>query len=140
MEEGAEIAVTVVGVFETTEVGEGPFLLLRDAGQRVFPIVIGPWEALAIQVVLHQSPVPRPLTHDLIQTLLERLDARLERIVIDDLSHDTFYARLELRSHGASLSVDARPSDAVALALRMNAPIYATEAVIARAGIPHDAD
>ncbi|KPJ62881.1 hypothetical protein AMK68_04385 [candidate division KD3-62 bacterium DG_56] len=125
-----ERPVQVVGVYEVQEGGQNALVLLRDDVKRSFPISIGPCEAFAILSVFSDQQPPRPLTHDLMSSLLERADARLERIVIDDLANDIFYARLTLVADGETVTVDARPSDAIALALRTGAPIYATEAVI----------
>ena len=103
-------------------------LLLRDGRGRLLPIHIGMCEAAAIWVCLAPSELAapylrRPWSHDLIQALLERLDAHLERVVIDGFANDTYYATLHLRHHGQELVVDARPSDAIALLLRMSGPV-----------------
>ena len=125
--------VTVVGVYELEQSGSGSFVLLRDQQDRAFVIGVGPCEAFAILSVLSNQKFHRPLSHDLMQQVIEHLGGRLEKIVIDDLSNDVFYSRLTLSSNGDQLSVDARPSDAIALALRSGVPIYATEAVISEA-------
>jgi len=126
-----ELPVQVVGVYEVQEGGQNALVLLRDDVKRSFPISIGPCEAFAILSVFSDDKPSRPLTHDLMSSVLERVDARVERIVIDDLANDIFYARLTLVADGDPVTIDARPSDAIALALRTGSPIYATEEVIA---------
>jgi hypothetical protein len=107
---------------------------LRDDQWRPLLIAIGACEAAAIYRKLAppgavKEPL-RPMTHDLLNTLLGRLDASLQRVVIDDLWRQTYYAKLHVISDGQTLAIDARPSDAIALALRAGAPIYATEEVM----------
>jgi bifunctional DNase/RNase len=126
-----ERLVQVVGVYELQEGGQQAFVLLRDEQNRSFPISVGPCEAFAIMAHFSGQKPTRPLTHDLMRSILDRVDATVERIVIDDLANDIFYARLALVVDGQQLEVDARPSDAIALALRLGAPVYATEEVIA---------
>jgi bifunctional DNase/RNase len=114
-------------------------LLLRDERRRHLPIWIGPCEAAAIWVKLaapqSDSFVRRPMTHDLCTTIIERLGGRIERIVIDDFSNDTYYAKIHLALHGEALTVDSRPSDAVALALRSGAPVWVRDDVMAAGNI-----
>lgn len=109
-------------------------LLLRDEQGRLLPIRIGVCEAAAIWVRLApEKAAPflrRPWSHDLIHAMLDRLGAELNRVVIDDFNKDTFYATLHLRQHGKELVVDARPSDAIALLLRMNAPLLVNSEVM----------
>ena len=133
MGEDQQRLVKVVGVYELEESSSGSFVMLRDQENRAFVIGLGPCEAFAILSILNGQKFHRPLSHDLMQAVIEKLDARLEKIVIDDLSNDIFYSRLNLSSNGDHLSLDARPSDAIALALRSGAPIYATESVISEA-------
>jgi bifunctional DNase/RNase len=102
------------------------------ADKRLLPIWIDVNEARAIALELEQIKAPRPLTHDLMRNILTRLGASLERAVITDLRNNTYYAILYLRLKGQELQVDARPSDAMALALRMNAPIFVSSQVFAR--------
>ncbi|MBC7327472.1 bifunctional nuclease family protein [bacterium] len=128
-----EVPVTVVGVYEDRE--GRTFVVLRDSAGRNLPIVIGPFEALAISLALYPERVlvPRPLTHDLMKNIIEKLRVRVEKIVVDDLFHDTYYAKIYLIMDDESIFVDSRPSDAIALALRVNAPIYVLERVFLEA-------
>ena len=108
-----------------------PVVILRDLeGKRYLPILIGPFEATAIALALEGTPVPRPLSHDLMRTMLESLQARLEQIVIHDIKDSTFFAKLVVRTNGDTQEIDARPSDGIALALRMQAPIYVSDKIV----------
>ncbi|GAC1388304.1 MAG: bifunctional nuclease family protein [Vulcanimicrobiaceae bacterium] len=108
-----------------------PVVILKDLeGKRFLPILIGPFEATSIALALDGAPVPRPLSHDLMRTLLETLDAKLEQIVIHDIRESTFFAKLVVRSNGELQEIDARPSDGIALALRMHAPIFVSDKII----------
>ena len=103
-------------------------VVLREAaGERVLPIWIGPGEAMAIQRLLTEQEFPRPLTHDLIALVIEGLKARVTRVVIAELREGTFYASLLVEREASVLSVDARPSDSIAVALRTHAPIFVNE-------------
>ena len=128
-----EVLVKVVGVFED-QVGRN-FVVLRDELGRNLRIWIGPFEALAITLALYpeQVLVPRPLTHDLLKNIVEKLDVQVEKIVVDDLFHDTYYAKIYLGVAERIVFVDSRPSDAIALALRAKAPIYVLERVFLEA-------
>lgn len=109
-------------------------LLLKEVGLgRILPIWIGPWEASAIAMRLQGVTPERPLTHDLLGTVITTLGARVERIVIVSLADETFHARLILATPDARHEVDARPSDAVALAVRLDVPIFASSEVLDRA-------
>ena len=109
-------------------------LLLKEVGSgRILPIWIGPWEASAIAMRLQGVTPERPLTHDLMGTVIATLGARVERVEIVSLADETFHARLVLASLDARVEVDARPSDAVALAVRLDVPIYASSEVLDRA-------
>ncbi|MBV9269885.1 MAG: bifunctional nuclease family protein [Candidatus Eremiobacteraeota bacterium] len=108
-----------------------PVVILKDMdGKRFLPILIGPFEATAIALALEGAPVPRPLTHDLMRTLLETLDASLEQVVVHDIRESTFFAKLIVRKNGQLEEIDARPSDGIALALRMKAPIYVSDKIV----------
>lgn len=103
-------------------------VVLRELdGLRVLPIWIGPGEAMAIQRLVTQEPFPRPLTHDLIALVIEGLKAKVVRIVIADLREGTFFASIIIEREGGLLSIDARPSDSIAVALRTSAPILVNE-------------
>lgn len=111
-------------------------VILRDTGHdRYLPIWIGPWEANAIAMRLQGVTPERPMTHDLFSRTLSELGATLTRIVVSDLADDTFRARLLLQIDGRQLELDARPSDAIALAVRGGVPIFATDSVLDRAGV-----
>lgn len=110
-------------------------VILRDIeGTKALPIWIGPQEANAIVLEIEQVPTPRPMTHDLIKNILEGMNATVARVVVNDLKESTFYATLFLTVDGQEVRIDARPSDAIAVALRVQAPIYVTQDVIERAG------
>lgn len=118
-----------------------PIVLLRDATERrALPIYIGQEQAKAIIGALEGQKPPRPLTHDLMVNFLETWNVTLERIVIHSLQDNTFYAVLILRQGEVKKEIDARPSDAIALALRTNSPIWVMEEVVADASIPVDRD
>ena len=108
-----------------------PIIVLRETeGERVLPIWVGVFEANAIALQIESVQTPRPMTHDLLKSVIDELGGRLERIVVSELKDNTFYATLQLRSPGGTLTVDARPSDAIALALRSGARIFVEESVI----------
>jgi len=111
-------------------------VILREKGtNRYLPIWIGPSEADAIAVKLQNVELQRPLTHDLLQSVIGSLGASIDHIVVSGLRDDTFFANLCLTVDGEKLDVDSRPSDALALAVRAGAPIYADETVLEKAGI-----
>jgi bifunctional DNase/RNase len=111
-----------------------PIIILRDEeDKRSLPIWVGIFEANAIALELEKIPTPRPMTHDLIKNILETLEARVLKIVVTDLKENTFYAVLHLRIGNGEYTVDSRPSDAIALALRVAAPIYVDEEVVRKA-------
>lgn len=103
-------------------------VVLREReGPRVLPIWIGPGEAMAIQRLVTQEPFPRPLTHDLIALVVEGLKARVTRVIIADLKEGTFFATILIEREGGLLSIDARPSDSIAVALRTQATIFVND-------------
>jgi bifunctional DNase/RNase len=111
-----------------------PIVLLQDdEGQRVLPIWVGMFEANAIALQIENISSPRPMTHDLLRDVIENLKGEITRVVVNDLRDNTFYAQLHLLVDDAPVVVDARPSDAIALALRARAPIFAEDTVIANA-------
>jgi len=122
-----EKEVKVVGVYEHTR---GAFVLLRDARNRAMPIWIGQAEALSISIAVEAQPTPRPLTHDLVKILLDKLGATVDAVLVDDLYNNTYYAKLSLRVNGKVLDIDCRPSDAIAVALRARVPIYVADHVL----------
>jgi len=106
-------------------------VILRELdGERILPIWIGPGEAQAIRRILADESFPRPLTHDLLHLVIEGLQGKVARIVISDLKESTFYASIIIEREGPILSIDARPSDSVALALRAKAPIFVNEELL----------
>ena len=108
-----------------------PIVILRDQdGQRVLPIWVGIFEANAIALQIENIPTPRPMTHDLLRNIIQDLRATVEKIVVCDLQENTFYALIYLAVNGDTVAIDARPSDAIALALRTRAPIFVEETVI----------
>jgi bifunctional DNase/RNase len=114
-------------------------VILKEKGsERYLPIWIGPAEADAIAVKLQGVTVPRPLTHDLLQTIICTLGATVESIIVSDLKNDTFYAQIILNVSGGQNEIDSRPSDALALAVRTEVPIFVEEAVLDKAGIMLD--
>jgi bifunctional DNase/RNase len=110
-------------------------ILKEKNGPRYLPIWIGPFEAEAITVKLRSMAAPRPLTHDLIKNIIEGLGAMISYVVVNDLHDDTFYARIVIQYQGKDIDIDSRPSDAIAIALRTNAPIYVEDVVLDKAGI-----
>lgn len=110
-------------------------ILKEKMARRYLPIWIGPAEADAIAVKLQGVTVPRPLTHDLLSSVIDSLGATIDSIIVNDLKSDTFYAKIILNIDGEQIEIDSRPSDALALAVRADVPIYADEAVLDKAGI-----
>jgi uncharacterized protein len=111
-----------------------PIVILKDKeGERVLPIWVGIFEANAIALQIENIVTPRPMTHDLLRNIITDLDGRVERVVVSDLKENTFYAIVHLTVRGERIAVDARPSDAIALALRTRAPILVEESVIENA-------
>jgi uncharacterized protein len=109
-----------------------PIVVLKDiASDTVLPIWVGIFEANAIAIEIEKLAAPRPMTHDLTRNLIHYMNGRLDRVVITELRDDTFYAVLWLTQGGEPMTVDARPSDAIALALRADCPIYVAEPVLA---------
>jgi bifunctional DNase/RNase len=112
-------------------VGKQPIVLLKTVGGNKFlPIWIGHAEAAAILMKLQGNETPRPMTHDLMTRILGELSAEVTRITVTELRENTFYARITLRAQAAELEIDSRPSDALALAVRSDAPIFAADSVI----------
>ncbi len=134
-----EMVVESVRVHMRT--GRHVLLLKEVGGGRVLPVWIGPWEAQAIAMRLQGISAERPLTHDLFVATLRELGVHVERVVIVSLADETFHARLVLRTDAGEHEIDARPSDAIALAVRLECPIYAAAQVLDQAAaLPDDAD
>lgn len=114
-------------------------VILKEKGSdRYLPIWIGPAEADSIAVKLQDVAVPRPLTHDLLNLVITTLGGSVTQILVSDLMNDTFYAKITIQLNGDSFEVDSRPSDAIALAVRVKAPIYVAEEVLTQAGVALD--
>jgi bifunctional DNase/RNase len=129
-----EKEIKIVGVYEHTAIGDSSaaqtFVLVQDpAGRKVF-IFIGRNEAYSISLAMEGEMPERPMTHDLTNILIERLGAHVEKVIIDDIWHDTFYAKITLKQGDKYFQVDCRPSDAIALAIRAHAPIYMAEQLL----------
>jgi uncharacterized protein len=127
---GSLVEMRVRGVTVDPQAGSPIVLLEELRGERVIPIWVGVFEARAIAMEMEKVMPPRPMTHDLIKNLLDGLKAQVTSIVITDLKDNTFYARIVLSTAGTSLQIDARPSDAIAVALRVNAPIHVAKTVL----------
>ena len=113
-------------------------ILKEKESDRYLPIWIGPAEADAIAVRLQEVAVARPLTHDLLRSVIDSLGASVDYVIVNDLSNDTFFARIMLQIDGRVMEIDSRPSDAIALAVRVQVPIYADESVLEKAGVKLD--
>jgi len=127
---GEPIEVQVEGVFAAESRGDLQRFVLLSDGLRKVPILIGAFEAAAITMCLDGVQPDRPLTHDLMKTALEKLQSGVLKIVIDDLWSTTYYAKVFLKTAREEIIIDARPSDAIALALRFESPIYVAEGIL----------
>ena len=114
-------------------------LKVKDS-DRYLPIWIGAAEADAIAVKLQDVDVPRPLTHDLLRSVISQMGATVDQIIVSDLNNDTFFAKIVIQHNGTTLEIDARPSDAIALAVRTQAPIFVEDTVLERASVEMDAN
>ena len=125
-----QIEMTIKGLM-VDPVTNMPIVILRDeAGDRVLPIWVGVFEANAIALQIENVETPRPMTHDLLRNVITNLNGAVEKIVVSDLKKGTFYALIYVRTDDELVAVDARPSDAIALALRVSVPIYVEDDVI----------
>jgi bifunctional DNase/RNase len=116
-------------------------ILLKEIdAERILPIWIGPYEAEAIAIRLREIDVARPLTHDLLNNVIAELGGEVSHILVSGLHNDTFYARISVSVNGRQMEIDSRPSDAIALAVRVGVPIYVEEEVMEQAGIVPEAD
>jgi bifunctional DNase/RNase len=122
-------------------VGKQPIVLLKTAdGNRFLPIWIGHPEAAAILMKLQGASTPRPMTHDLVTEMLSQLDAQVVRITVTELKENTFYATITVQQDGTEIEIDSRPSDAIALAVRSDAPIFAADSVIDESAIEFEGE
>jgi len=122
-------------------VGKQPIVLLKTAdGNKFLPIWIGHSEAAAILMKLQDATTPRPMTHDLLTEMLAQLEARVIRITVTELRDSTFYASITIQQDGTEIEIDSRPSDAIALAVRADAPIFAAEDVIEESAIEFEGE
>ena len=122
-------------------VGKQPIVLLKTAeGNKFLPIWIGHPEAAAILMKLQSQAPPRPMTHDLLSDMLEQLEAQVVRITVTELRENTFYAQITVQQDGREIEVDSRPSDAIALAIRAEAPIFAADRVIEESAIEFEGE
>jgi bifunctional DNase/RNase len=122
-------------------VGKQPIVLLKTAdGNKFLPIWIGHPEAAAILMKLQGASTPRPMTHDLLADVLEQLDAEVTRITVTELRDNTFYASITVQQNGSEIEIDSRPSDAIAIAVRSDAPIFAAERVIEESAIEFEGE
>jgi uncharacterized protein len=111
-----------------------PIVILKDVNEeKALPIWVGIFEANAIALEMEKVPTPRPMTHDLIKNILDGLNAKVIKVVVNDLKDNTFYANIALSINGSEVDIDSRPSDAIALALRVKAPIFVTKKVLKEA-------
>lgn len=108
--------------------------LVEEQGERVLPIFIGMWEGMAIFRELQRTPAPRPALHDIVYNLLHGFEARIDKVVVDTVSDNTYYAQIYVTRQDTLMVADARPSDALALAVRFQAPIYVEDTVLEQAG------
>ena len=130
------VPVTVRGVyFVSTITGPQAVVFLSDNGDRMVPIYIGPAEAISIDTALRKETTPRPMTHDLIKTIMDSCGISIHKIVIDDLDEQVFYARLLLREGERDIEIDARPSDCIALAVRSSADIVIEQSILDKVSI-----
>ena len=135
------IQVDIIGLSTSPSSGGAYALVLGEVGgNRRLPIIIGAFEAQAIALELEKIQPPRPMTHDLIRSLFDALGAEVTDVVIDDLREGTFFAKIRYVADEDEATLDARPSDAVALAVRTDAPLFVAASVLDEAGIPADDD
>ena len=132
------IAVQVERVTLDTSSNRFVVILRDDENNRWLPIVVGPAEAQAIALQIEQVTPPRPMTHDLIKNVLDVLQVKIAKVVVNDLKDNTYFATIGFKKNGLSQEIDARPSDAIAIALRTNAPIFVDEKVMKKAAISEE--
>ena len=135
-----QIEMTIKGLM-VDPITNMPIIILRDKeGQKVLPIWVGIFEANAIALQIENVATPRPMTHDLLSDMLEQLEAQVVRITVTELRENTFYAQITVQQDGREIEVDSRPSDAIALAIRAEAPIFAADRVIEESAIEFEGD
>jgi bifunctional DNase/RNase len=128
-----EIEMKIKGLV-VDPVSKMPIVVLENPrDEQILPIWIGVFEANAIALTIENVPTPRPMTHDLLKNILEKLDIAIEKIVVNDVRNNTFYALIHCRYGGNPIIIDSRPSDAIALALRMSSPIFVEDEVVRKA-------
>jgi len=132
------VAVRVERVTLDTSNNRFVVILKDDIYHRWLPIVVGPAEAQAIALQLESVQPPRPMTHDLMKSMLDSMKANVMRVIVSDLKENTYYAVIDVKQNGNQSKIDARPSDAIALALRASAPIFVEEDVMQKAAITED--
>ena len=125
-----EVRVDLAKIIISEDADQQVIVLKERDGERAFPIIIGMGEAFAIDRRIKGIQTPRPLTHELLASVIEQMDGELEKVVIHDLREHTFYAKLVIRHNGMAIEVDSRPSDAVALGVGCDTPLYVAEHVI----------
>jgi len=128
------VEMKVQGMFFDSETNQSVVILKEEATGRTLPIWVGLFEANAITMGLEHTWTPRPMTHDLMKNIIEGLDANVRKIAVNDLRSNTYYAVISLDVGGRLVEIDSRPSDAIALALRVRAPIFVAEKVLDSAG------
>ena len=128
-----EIEMKIKGLI-VDPISNMPIVVLKDVNSnRILPIWIGVFEANAIALQIEKIPTPRPMTHDLIKNILNTFNIEIQKIVVNQIKDNTFYALIYCKYNDKILTIDSRPSDAIAIALRVNAPIYVTEEVMEKA-------
>lgn len=129
------LVAEVFGVFiARTEFSASPVVVLRAEDGRILPIYIGFAEAASIYSAINHLTPPRPMTHDLLVDVISKLDAKVEKVIIDDLIDNTFYARIIVKGAEKEIEIDARPSDSIAIALRVPCPIFVDPKILDEAG------
>ncbi len=137
----SKVQVEIIGISASASAGGGYALLLKEVfGPRRIPIVIGSFEAQSIAAILENIKPPRPLTHDLLRSVINELGAIVVEVFIDEIIEGTFYSKLILELSGLTIDIDSRPSDAIAVAVRTKSPIYMNSTVIDRTGFVPSSD
>ncbi|KAF5419207.1 MAG: hypothetical protein C5S49_00775 [Candidatus Methanogaster sp.] len=129
------VAATIKGIYTVGSPKQMSPVVLLAEGDSIMPIFVGHAEAMSIHLALRKERSPRPLTHDLIVSLISELGGKVERILIDDLDEGTFYARLVIDAEDAHREIDARPSDCIAIAVRTNAPVHVRKSLFEQVAV-----